>query len=144
MNFLANSYNFTRGKFSLFSLLPPLPFPRPRRHSGNFLGKFIQFPKEVESCRVADSFYYIWFGKGLFHIEDVAFCKILHATTHQLKLFIESLLELVKNQKINLNVSSMEKPEASPHNYSTLKRINHRRITEATEHGHFDPLFQIM
>ena len=51
---------------------------------------------EVESCKVVDSFYCIWFEKGLFHIDDVYLRKILRVTKHQLKWFIDSLSDLVQ------------------------------------------------
>lgn len=51
---------------------------------------------EVESLEVVDSFYCIWFEKGLFHIDGVDFRKIPRVTKHQLKWFIDSLSDLVQ------------------------------------------------
>ena len=50
---------------------------------------------ELEICKIADSYYCIWFENGLFQIEDVDFRKILQISKDRLIWFIEALSELV-------------------------------------------------
>ena len=51
---------------------------------------------EVESCKVVNALYCIWFDKEYFHIEDLEARKILMLLDTQLRWFLKKILEFLR------------------------------------------------
>lgn len=111
-----------KGKFSPFSFLSPsfvsflfsshrimtsvspvTTFSSPTIPASGYppktFGEHIYLPgikREVQNCKVVESYYCIWFEKGFLKVENVGFNRIMQASKSQLCQFINAILELIQ------------------------------------------------